>query len=196
MKHQTSVSGGLGNLNALAHQRLNRQQQQNLHNSLGLDDGGNQSIMNTIVGASSSSSTAAAVAANTISSSSLSSSSSLEHGGSYQTSSTNNNQLVYFILATDPIFEKSKMVCALFMDGDDDWLMDARELARRVVAQFTEANRDAIDQLRKRSEETEDEEEEQQLQLYSSFVDVVQRMKLDIVSDRMKRKSSSVQGVV
>ncbi len=180
-------------MNALAHQRLNRQQQQqqNLHNSLGLDDGTSpQSIMNTMVGASSSSSTA-----NTISSSS----SSLEHGGSYQTSNynnNNNNQLVYFILATDPIFEKSKMVCALFMDGDDDWLMDARELARRVVTQFTEANRDAIDQLRKRSEETEDEEEEQQLQLYSSFVDVVQRMKLDIVSDRMKRKSSSVQGVV
>ncbi len=191
MKHQTSVSGGLGNLNALAHQRLNRQQQQNLHNSLGLDDG-SQSIMNNIVGASS---TAAAVAANTISSS-LSSSSSLEQGGSYQTSNNNNNQLVYFILATDPIFEKSKMVCALFMDGDDDWLMDARELARRVVTQFTEANRDAIEQLRKKSEETEDEEEEQQLQLYSSFVDVVQRMKLDIVSDRMKRKSSSVQGVV
>jgi len=110
--------------------------------------------------------------------------------------SSQSSNLLYFILATDPVFEKSKLVCALFLDGDDDWLPDARDFARRIVGQFTETHKDAIEKLKKVSEETEDEEEEEHLKLYSSFASVMHTNKLEVLSDRMKRRSVQNMSVV
>jgi hypothetical protein len=101
----------------------------------------------------------------------------------------NNASLLYFVLATDQIFSKSKLVCALFLDGDDDWLQDGRELSKRLVNQMATMHKEAIEKLKKNSEETEDEEEQEQLKLYEGFITQMHTVKLEVLSERVKRKS-------
>jgi hypothetical protein len=104
------------------------------------------------------------------------------------TTTTSNKSLLYFVLSPDQIFTKSKLCCALFIDGDDDWLDDAREFTKRIVNQFATEYKEDLEQLVKISEETEDEEEVEQLKLYTKFTESMHTMKLQVLSERQRRK--------
>ena len=87
----------------------------------------------------------------------------------------------------------------MFLDGDDDWLDDSREFTKRVVNKFATMYKDTLEQFNKVSEEISEEEKEeeaQQLKHYEHFIETMHTMKLELLSERLKRKQHDSGNVV